>query len=139
MRCWKYGILVIFLVEALVISCFASETSSQNMLANKLWLQKQSGFFRFSFDDVHMPMGLANTGLVGINYFAEITPLVYGGIGGYGSVTGTQGGLFVLGFAGGVHKEFFPHWWADAGLFVGGGGGRSSYVGGGLMLRPSLG
>jgi len=106
---------------------------------SSLNLQNQPGFFRFSFDDVKMPSGVQNTGLVGMNYLADITPLVYGGIGVYGSVTGTQGGLFVLGVDGGVHKEFARNWWADAGLFVGGGGGRSAMVGGGLMLRPQVG
>ena len=78
-------------------------------------------------------------GLLGFNYFADITPLVYGGFGAYGSVVGTQGGLFTVGVAGGLHHEFLPRWWGDIGLFVGGGGGKASLTGGGLMLRPNAG
>lgn len=115
------------------------DTTVSNLTSGKVWLKRQPGFFRFTFEDIKMPNNIQNMGLLGINYFSEITPLVYAGIGGYGSVTGTQGGLFVLGFGGGLHHEFFPHWWGDAGLMVGGGGGRSSLVGGGLMLRPYIG
>lgn len=106
---------------------------------NNLVLQKQPSFFRFSFDEVSMPQNIQPMGLLGINYFADITPNIYAGVGGYGAVTGSQGGLFVLGIEGGLHHEFFPHWWGDAGVFAGGGGGRSSLVGGGLMLRPHAG
>lgn len=102
-------------------------------------LQTLPGFFRFTFDNISMPENIEDTGLVGMNYLAELAPSIYGGVGGYGSVTGTQGGLFILGFEGGLHHEFARNWWLDAGLFVGGGGGRSSLVGGGLMLRPHVG
>jgi len=117
---------------------FAMDTSASTAEQN-LFLYPRTGFFRFSFDEVNMPDGTDDMGLLGINYFADLTPEIYGGIGGYGSITGTQGGLFVLGVAGGIHKQLFPHWWGDVSFFAGGGGGRSSVVGGGLMLRPSIG
>lgn len=127
------------LITTLTTSVFAADVSLNSTTSAPLLLQKQSGFFRLSFDNIKMPQDIQNMGLLGITYYADVTPLVYAGIGGYGSITGTQGGLFVLGFGGGLHKEFWPHWWGDAGLYVGGGGGRSSLVGGGLMLRPYLG
>ena len=86
-----------------------------------------------------MPNDIQHMGMLGVNYFADITPYIYGGVGAYGAVTGTQGGLFTLGIAGGVHHELVSNWWGDVGLFVGGGGGKSSLVGGGLMIRPSIG
>ena len=98
------------------------------------------GFFRLSFDNqIKMPNQIPAMGLLGLDYFADITPNIYAGFGGYGSLTGTQGGLFTLGIEGGVHREILPHWWADAGVFVGGGGGKSSLTGGGLMVRPHAG
>ena len=78
-------------------------------------------------------------GLLGLNYFADITPLIYAGVGTYASVTGTQGGLFTLGVGAGLHHEFARGWWGDLGVHVGGGGGRSSLVGGGLLFRPHIG
>jgi len=114
------------------ITCFAAN--------NNYNLNSLSGFFRLSYDNnIKMPNNIQSMGLLGINYFADITPLIYGGIGGYGSVVGTQGGLFTVGVGGGLHHELISHWWGDAGLFVGGGGGRASLVGGGLMLRPHVG
>jgi hypothetical protein len=103
-------------------------------------LHSLPGFFRFSFDNqVNMPSPIPAMGLLGFDYFAEVTPLIYAGFGGYGSIAGTQGGLFTVGIEGGLHRELLPHWWADAGVFVGGGGGKSSLTGGGLMLRPHAG
>jgi hypothetical protein len=103
------------------------------------WLNKLPGFFHFSFDDVKMPNGIQHMGMLGVNYLADLTPYIYGGVGAYGAVTGTQGGLFTLGLEAGVHHELAANWWGEAGLFAGGGGGKSSLVGGGIMLRPSIG
>lgn len=74
-------------------SSFAA-TETKVTTPHSLWLQKQPGFFRFSYDNVSMPQNIADMGLLGINYFADFTPYLYGGISGYGSITGTQGGLF---------------------------------------------
>lgn len=119
-------------------SAFALDTTT-HAIQQKIALREQPGFFRFTFDDVKMPNNIENMGLLGIGYMTEITPTIYGGVTGFGSVTGSQGGLFVLGAEGGVHHEFLPNWWADADLFAGGGGGKASLVGGGLMLRPQVG
>lgn len=126
-----------------IISIFASSAFAYSNLTNQdnhhLLLQKQPGFFRANFDSVKMPNNIQNMGLLGVSYLAELNPYFYTGIGTYGSITGTQGGLFVLGAEGGLHYQFAQNWWADAGMFIGGGGGRSSLVGGGLMLRPHAG
>jgi hypothetical protein len=121
---------------AATTTSFAETTS---VPTTTLPLQSLPGFFRFSYDNISMPNNIKRTGLVGLNYFAEITPLVYAGMGTYGAVSGAQGGLFTLGVGAGVHREFYPHWWGDAGLYVGGGGGKSALVGGGLMVRPHVG
>lgn len=126
-----------------VSSVFSSQVFCQSVSAlpekPTLFLNEHKGFLRFSYDNVSMPHKIADMGLLGLAYYGDITPQFYGGIGGYGSVTGTQGGLFVLGFGGGFHTQFANNWWADIGAFVGGGGGRSSLVGGGLMLKPYAG
>ena len=120
-------------------SSAAAETSIPAADVQEPWLHKQPGFFRFSYDQVKMPQQIKSMGLLGVNYFADITPHIYAGMGTYASVTGKQGGLFTLGVGAGIHHEFARHWWGDIGIYVGGGGGRSSLVGGGLMLRPHIG
>lgn len=104
-----------------------------------IFLLDRPSFFRFTYDNLKMPEKIARMGLLGLNYFAYLTPNIYAGIGAYGAVTGSQGGLFTFGFAAGLRKEFAEHWSADLGLFVGGGGGSSALVGGGLMIRPHIG
>jgi len=116
-----------------------NNTVSSNTISQKLYLQEQPRFFHFSYDDVKMPQGIQNMGLLGIDYSVNLSSQFYAGIGGYGSVTGAQGGLFVLGANAGFHHELIPHWWGHMGVFAGGGGGRASLVGGGLMVRPSIG
>src|SRR5579883_2427478 len=129
-------------IAPLLFLAATSAFAGDNIVSNeppKLALQTLPGFFRFSFDDIKMPNNIQRTGLLGLNYFADITPTIYAGMGTYAAVSGAQGGLFTLGVGGGVHREFLPHWWADAGMYVGGGGGKSALVGGGLMLRPNAG
>lgn len=136
MNC-KYLIGVFFAI--FTVSSFALPVSSHSFNPQKIVLQKQTGFIRFSYDQVTMPSTNPSMGLLGVNYFSDLTPLIYGGMGLYGAVNGNQGGLFILGVGAGLHREMISHWWSDVGLYVGGGGGRSSLVGGGLMLRPHVG
>lgn len=74
-------------------------------------------------------------GMIGARYQREFAPGWYGGWGLYGAATGTRGGFFAWGLAGAYRTTSGP-WQAEAGLFVGGGGGSPSWVGSGLMLRP---
>jgi len=134
----KYLNLIGLLAGILTSSSFATEVSTPTP-DHSLWLQQQPGFFRFSYDSIKMPYNISSMGLTGINYFADFTPNIYGGVGAYGAMTGSQGGFFTLGVGAGLHHTFPHHLVADLGMFVGGGGGRSSYVGGGLMLRPHVG
>lgn len=127
-------------IAALILLTAATASfASEKTLAPSLPLQNLPGFFRFSYDNIKMPNNIQRTGLVGLNYFANLTPTIYAGMGTYAAVTGAQGGLFTLGVGGGLQREFLPHWFGDAGLYVGGGGGKSALVGGGLMIRPNLG
>lgn len=99
-----------------------------------------NGFFRFSYDNhIQMPASIPPMGLLGLDYLAQVTPHLYTGIGGYGALTGTQGGLFTVGVEADWRQPLFSHWLGDVGLFVGGGGGKASLTGGGLMLRPHAG
>jgi len=128
-------IKLVFLVNLLSVNSAYSQLESVQSVS----LYQRPGFFHATFDSISMPNDIENMGLMGIGYFGELNDYGYVGIEGFGSLTGSQGGLFVLGFAGGAHYQFWPRWWLNADLFLGGGGGRSSLVGGGLMLRPSLG
>lgn len=96
--------------------------------------------WRFNFELVNMPDNAERKmGLLGVNYLFDFTRWWYAGVAGYGAVTGERGGLFTLGLETGVQIEFFPDMFIDAGVYAGGGGGRTSLVGGGLMLRPHAG
>lgn len=135
----KHQKLIALLTVLSVTPGFAAEKNTTSKSEHKIELHRQSGFFRISYDNLKMPQNNPHMGLLGLNYFADFTPDIYGGVGAYGAVTGKQGGLFTLGIGAGVHHKFARHWWGDLGMYVGGGGGRSSMVGGGLMLRPSAG
>jgi hypothetical protein len=78
-------------------------------------------------------------GMAGVNYLVDILPWLYGGIGAYGSITGDRGGFLVGGLDAGVRAPLFERLSLEAGVFAGGGGGRSSLVGGGLMIRSHAG
>ncbi|MBA3662189.1 MAG: hypothetical protein H0W64_10695 [Gammaproteobacteria bacterium] len=129
----------ILMLAALAQSELQAESLIENIQPKSLLLQKQPGFFRFSYDTLSMPNHLSPMGLMGLVYYADLAPYVYGGVGGYGSVVGTQGGLFVLGLGGGFHAPLVANLMGDIGFFAGGGGGRSSLVGGGLMIKPYVG
>lgn len=130
-------------ISYLVIFCLL--LSAQPVIAHSIvaedntTLKRAAGLFRFSFDNLSMPQGDQNMGLLGVNYLVDVSPHFYAGVGGFGSVTGTQGGMFIMGLDAGYRTEIAPNWFVDVGLFGGGGGGKSSLVGGGLMWRPSFG
>ena len=61
----------------------------------------------------------------------------YGGLSVFGATHGDRGGFFGWGISAGYRWQRGP-WSAEAGGFVGGGGGSPAWVGGGLMLRPHI-
>ena len=96
--------------------------------------------YRFTFDNVQVPNN-PRMGLVGLHYLMHFKPWWQFGFAGYGAVSGAQGGLFSLGLETGLHKKLFGRVYANAGTFLGGGGGKSAQqiVGSGLMLAHYIG
>ena len=76
-------------------------------------------------------------GLVGLHALRPVTPNLSIGPSVFGVTSGDRGGFFGWGLSG-AYRWRQGDWSAEAGLFVGGGGGSPGWVGGGLMLRPSL-
>jgi len=89
----------------------------------------------FGFERVRLPggegLGLANT-----RYVVELAPGWWLGPSLYGAASGHRGGLFTWGVEGQRRWALADRWQLVGGLYVGGGGGASAPVGGGLMLRP---
>ncbi|MEN8125737.1 MAG: hypothetical protein ABFR32_11480 [Bacteroidota bacterium] len=83
-----------------------------------------------------MPLDEKNLGLAGIHYNLFLNDWAYAGIGMYGAVTGTRGGLFTLGVNAGIKKNLFSKLYLDAGLHFGGGGGAGAPDGGGAYILP---
>lgn len=77
------------------------------------------------------PMGLAS-----LTYVVEAAPGWWVGPALYGAATGQRGGLFTWGVEGQRQWRLGERVRLVGGLYVGGGGGASAPVGGGLMLRP---
>jgi hypothetical protein len=96
------------------------------------------GVKRFSFETITLTND-EHLGLAGFQYVVDVSPRLYTGFGLYGAVAGDRGGFFTGGFVTGVRQPLVGPLSVDAGLFLGGGGGRSSFQGGGLMVRPHLG
>jgi hypothetical protein len=96
------------------------------------------GVHRFSYETVALPRS-EDMGLAGLHYLVDLSPHLYAGLGMYGAVVGNRGGFFTVGFEAGMRQTLFDPIIVEAGLFIGGGGGRSAYQGGGLMLRPHVG
>ena len=76
-------------------------------------------------------------GLVGLHALRPVTPGLRIGPSVFGAVSGDRGGFFGWGLSA-AYRWRQGAWSAEAGLFVGGGGGSPAWVGSGLMLRPSL-
>ena len=76
-----------------------------------------------------------SVGLVGVSYRQRIAPEWIAGLGFFGAVSGRRDGFLAWGLSGAWQRGYGP-WQAEAGLFVGGGGGGPNWVGSGLMLRP---
>lgn len=75
-------------------------------------------------------------GLASLTYLVEAAPGWWLGPALYGAASGQRGGLFTWGLEGQRQWALGGRWRLATGLYVGGGGGASAPVGGGLMLRP---
>jgi hypothetical protein len=95
--------------------------------------------YQFSFDNMKAPGHHKQMGLVGINFLPEWTSNFSAGVAGYGTISGSQGGFFALGITTQFQTSPWHHILLNANLFAGGGGGHSSEVGNGSMLRASAG
>lgn len=96
--------------------------------------------FRTSFEEMTLPanekMGIQGfTLLYGVNDYLSLGPALYG------ALTGQRGGFITLGLAADVSADISETLAWNAGVFVGGGGGRGGYTiqGGGLQVRSHLG
>ena len=92
---------------------------------------------RVTAERVKLP-GNEDMGLVGTTYSLEVLPSVWAGPAAYGAISGSRGGLLVVGAEIGWRSPSFGPLSLGAGYFAGGGGGGSAPVGGGLMLRPHV-
>lgn len=95
--------------------------------------------FRTSYETIELP-GAETMGLLGGSFLFDHNDWLAIGGSSYGALTGERGGFITLGLAAEVRKQLFEAAEINAGLFVGGGGGRGGYTlqGGGLMLRGHL-
>jgi hypothetical protein len=89
------------------------------------------------YEEIKLP-GNERMGLVGTHYIVELSPGWWLGPSVYGAATGDRGGFFTFGIEGQRSFRLGDQWGLAAGLYVGGGGGASAPVGGGLMLRPHI-
>lgn len=109
---------------------------------DKFQVEKLASRIRVSGEIVNM-QGEKDLGYLGHGYevFGLIpsAPAWYFGVNSYSALTGIRSGFFVFGITGGIQKPILKDWlYADAGLFLGGGGGSGAPDGGGLMVRPHL-
>ncbi len=116
-----------------LLYCALSRTASADEVFD-IW----HGRYRVTYEDMVLP-GREAMGLAGVQYLIDLSSNLYGGIGFFGAVSGHRGGFFTGGINAGARFPVFSRFVADAGMFIGGGGGRGAPQGGGLMLRPHVG
>lgn len=92
---------------------------------------------RVSVERLELPGG-ERLGLVGTAYTVDLGGGLAFGPAAFGAVSGQRGGLFTLGAELAYRRPLFGSLRAEAGVFVGGGGGGAAPVGDGMMLRPHL-
>lgn len=103
-------------------------------------IPSSKGLFKQSFETVTLP-GDEPMGFWGGGMLYDITPSISVGPAVYGAATGQRGGFITLGVAADSSYRISDRINANAGYFVGAGGGRGGYTlsGGGLMLRAHAG
>ncbi len=124
------------LVAAFITQAFAADPgASPSDAVPRVFSQPAQvalGFERVRLPDREV-MGLLNA-----SYLLELAPGSWVGPALYGAATGQRGGLFTWGVEAQQRWRIDERWAVTAGLYVGGGGGASAPVGGGLMLRPHV-
>ena len=75
--------------------------------------------------------------MIGLHALRPVTPELLIGPSIFGVASGDRGGFSGWGLSA-AYRWRFGDWFTEAGLFAVGGGGSPAWVGGGLMLRPSL-
>lgn len=100
-------------------------------------IKVRSSYFRLGVETVDLP-GKEPMGMVGGSYMLQLAPEIYVGPAAYGALTGKRGGFFTGGGELAWRKPLLANLVLETGLYVGGGGGGTAPVGGGLMLRPHV-
>lgn len=95
--------------------------------------------FHRDFSQASLPVGMGRLGLAGFSLLRDGPGGFYLGPSLQAALRGERGGFFAAGLEGGLRAGLTPRLSVDGALFLGGGGGWSAPVGGGLMLRPRLG
>jgi hypothetical protein len=113
--------------------------SATKVYADDIPLYSMPTAYEFNYEEIKMPHGVSNMGLLGGAYRFYFTPWLYAGPAVYGAANGESGGLFMLGAVAGLQQHLVGPVSATESLYLGGGGGRSSQVGGGAMVQPGVG
>jgi hypothetical protein len=92
---------------------------------------------RISYERLKLP-GNESLGLVGTSYLVEVGQGLAFGPAIFGGISGQRGGMFTFGAELAYKQPLYGPLRAEAGLYVGGGGGGALPVRDGLMLRPHL-
>lgn len=126
------------MLKILTLFLLALVTLPMPVMASTTMQYASSTSWRTSYEQV--PIIGDDMGMLGVHYDLqplEQHPSLYLGLGGYGGLTGEEGGFFTMGLTLGKHTRLSEKLTFDLGLHLGGGGGsRFTFPGGGLIVRP---
>lgn len=92
---------------------------------------------RITLERLKLP-GNETLGLAGTSYLVDVGRGFAFGPAAFGAISGDRGGLFTIGAELAYRQSLYGPLRAEAGLYVGGGGGGALPVRDGLMLRPHI-
>ena len=122
----------------LLFICFISSASGAST-DPKEKLQPTQARMRLTYESLRLPRN-EKMGFLGGTLLYNANEWFSAGPGVYGALTGEQGGFITLGLAAELRRPLTDNIEAQAGLFIGaGGGGGLNLSGGGLMLRTHAG
>ena len=129
----KKRLLLIFIITLNTIYAESSQSTA-------LPIQPLNSHWQITLDNINLPNDgpvlPGNSTFVGGSYLLDFDKYFYAGINSMASISGGHGGFFILGFNAGIHLPLGQYFFAEAGSFLGAGGGYSSLVGGGLFVQP---